>query len=68
MKSSFAKADNSVFNNTQKSKSLTDLPYNNIEQKHTVGQKVFSQPPIVQVLPLKKMRGPVIFITGIPQL
>ena len=23
---------------------------------HTVGQKVFSQPPIVQVLPLKKMR------------
>ncbi len=31
------------------------------------GKKVFSQPPIVQVLPLKKMR-PVIFIIGIPQL
>ncbi len=24
--------------------------------RHTVGKKVFSQPPIVQVLPLKKMR------------
>ncbi len=31
------------------------------------GKKVFSQPSIVQVLPLKKMR-PVIFIIGIPQL
>ena len=31
------------------------------------GKKVFSQPPIVQVLPLKKMR-PVIFIIGTLQL
>ncbi len=32
------------------------------------GKKVFSQPPIVQVLPLKKMREACIFIIGIPQL
>ncbi len=33
------------------------------------GKNVFSQPPTVQVLPLKKMRErPVIFIIGIPQL
>jgi hypothetical protein len=31
------------------------------------GKKIFSQPPIVQVLPLKKMR-PVIFIIGTLQL
>jgi hypothetical protein len=31
------------------------------------GKKVFSQPPIVQVLPLKKMRT-VIFIIGTLQL
>ncbi len=34
----------------------------------TVGKKVFSQPPIVQVLPLKRWERPVIFIIGIPQL
>ncbi len=40
------------------------IPHNRFVQW---GKKVFSQPPIVQVLPLKRRERPVIFIIGIPQ-
>ena len=51
---------------TSKSK-IQALCINSVVVVIQSGKKVFSQPLIVQVLPLKKMR-PVIFIIGIPQL